>query len=123
MLVGSRVIEHGSNYKGILLCYEKFLPITFTIDGPRNKKAFEKKCWCDYDSETIEFSIPEMGNYTIRARRNDVSIAEPVNIFVVPKQLFIYIQTDKAFYRPGERVKLRVIVLDRNMRPHLNYNN
>lgn len=34
-----------------------------------------------------------------------------------PKRQSVFIQTDKAMYKPGDKVKFRVIVVDKNLNP------
>lgn len=40
---------------------------------------------------------------------------KPINL--VAKNASIFIQTDKAIYKPGDLIRFRILVLDQNMKP------
>lgn len=49
-------------------------------------------------------------------------LLQSVDIYTVAKNYSVFIQTDKAIYKPGDKVQFRVIVLDAETRPYQSAN-
>ncbi len=63
------------------------------------------------------------GNYKLVAEgQRGLTFTNEISIGLPSKNQSIFIQTDKAMYKPGDKVKFRVIVLDSETNPS-NVNN
>lgn len=54
--------------------------------------------------------------------QNGYVFANETTLTLQTKRLSVFIQTDKAMYKPGDTVKFRVIVVDKNLNPAVNSN-
>lgn len=58
------------------------------------------------------------GNYKLIAEsQSGLTFTNEMSISLPSKSQSIFIQTDKAMYKPGDKVKFRVLVLDSNTNP------
>ena len=53
----------------------------------------------------------------MRSLNPSVPFQEEVDLIFNPKVFYTFIQTDKPFYKPGESMKFRVIVMNSDTRP------
>lgn len=53
------------------------------------------------------------------AKTSDGSFEQSVDIFTIPKRFSALIQTDKPIYKPGDKVRYRVLLIDSEMKPHI----
>lgn len=83
---------------------EKFDKITF-VSGDNIKKK-------------INLNITLYRKYPSGVQK---CITRSVNVAVKNKFLYIFVQTDKPIYKPGDQVKFRVLVIDKDLNPyHMN---
>lgn len=71
-------------------------------------------------SQNIVFDMKnqELGNYWLQAKTLDgKKFSHIVNLHLSTKKYSVFIQTDKAIYKPGDKVQFRVLVLDSDTRP------
>ena len=61
-----------------------------------------------------------MENFTLTAKllseREEFEQTE--EIIVIPKKYSVFIQTDKAVYKPGDEVLYRILILDPDRKPY-----
>lgn len=72
-------------------------------------------------SQTIVFDTKnqELGNYWLRARSlSGKNFSHSLNLHMTTKKYSAFVQTDKAIYKPGDKVQFRVLVVDSNTRPY-----
>ncbi|KAJ9580500.1 hypothetical protein L9F63_024322, partial [Diploptera punctata] len=73
-----------------------------------------------YSTQVLEFNIPDLGpgSYNLTVRGIDgLLFINSTTLDYVQKSYSIFIQTDKAMYKPGQKVQFRVIVLDSHLKP------
>lgn len=91
------------------------------IEGIQNKYTnFRETTLRPYTSELLRFATGfiEAGQYRLIAEGLsgiDFRNEKPINF--VAKNASIFVQTDKAIYKPGDLIRFRVLVLDENMKP------
>lgn len=60
----------------------------------------------------------DQGNYKFVAEgQTGVTFSNEISIDLPSKNQSVFIQTDKAMYKPGDKVKFRVLVLDSDTKP------
>lgn len=60
----------------------------------------------------------DQGNYKFVAEgQTGVTFSNEISIDLPSKNQSVFIQTDKAMYKPGDKVKFRVLVLDSGTKP------
>ncbi|XP_055917646.1 CD109 antigen isoform X5 [Eupeodes corollae] len=71
-------------------------------------------------SKLVMFQIPKLkdGDYNLTAEGlSGIEFKNTTKLNFAAEQLSIYVQTDKATYKPGDLVQYRALVLDENTRP------
>ncbi|XP_055840284.1 CD109 antigen isoform X8 [Episyrphus balteatus] len=71
-------------------------------------------------SKVIMFQVPKLkdGDYNLTAEGlSGIEFKNTTKLNFAAEQVSIYVQTDKATYKPGDKVQYRVLVLDKNTRP------
>jgi len=93
----------------ISLSHENYQPATKTV-SLRNDQEEEI---------SIDFFATNISSLTLRAQYTDSpGTAFEQTIKVIAKKFSVLIQTDKAIYKPGDKVHFRVIVLDTELKPY-----
>lgn len=60
----------------------------------------------------------EPGQYKLSAEGlSGIDFKNDKPISFVAKNASVFVQTDKAIYKPGDLIRFRVLVLDQNMKP------
>lgn len=60
----------------------------------------------------------DQGNYKLIAEgQGGLTFTNEISINLPTKNQSVFIQTDKAMYKPGDKVKFRVLVLDSDTKP------
>lgn len=95
--------------------------IKLSIEDSRNYKN-EKEITADNEQpQMVVFQLDDIqrnGSYKLVARGLSGIIFEDESpLLVEKKNVSLFIQTDKAIYKPGEKIRFRVLVLDRFLRP------
>ncbi|XP_013104382.2 CD109 antigen [Stomoxys calcitrans] len=73
-----------------------------------------------YTAETLKFNVPSLveGTYELQTEgMSGIIFKRFSNLTFSKPERHIYLQTDKALYKPGELVKYRVVVLDSDGKP------
>ncbi|XP_037809423.1 CD109 antigen-like [Lucilia sericata] len=116
------VIISNRKYSIVIALHEASGPCTIRVgvEGP-NFNEFENVNLQPYESKLIEILPKKLihGNYSLKAEGLSGLSFKNVsqlyaNVYYGPK---MYIQTDKAVYKPQDMVKFRVVVLDEHTRP------
>ncbi|XP_066429286.1 CD109 antigen-like [Eleutherodactylus coqui] len=63
-------------------------------------------------------SIPSYTLAVIGCGENTLVFSQRIQVKMQKRSISIFIQTDKAMYKPGERVRIRVISVNHDLRPH-----
>uniref|UniRef100_A0A1A9VUV4 TEP1-F n=1 Tax=Glossina austeni TaxID=7395 RepID=A0A1A9VUV4_GLOAU len=72
------------------------------------------------ESKQIDFDVPALcdGSYQLTSKGIEgLQIEKSTALYMDTNQPNIYIQTDKAVYKPGDLVQYRILILDENIRP------
>lgn len=123
-VIGPRFVQHKQNYSVVLTAIsyyddEKSIKVslkgveTFEVFGPyRLTLGFiEKKLVFDLSTQK------RIQNYSLIVEVPEENFKHTTEIFTIPKQYSVFIQTDKAVYKPGDTVNYRILVLDAEMKP------
>ncbi|KAG4071650.1 hypothetical protein HA402_011804 [Bradysia odoriphaga] len=119
-IVGPSYIQSDSTYSVSILS-ENDLPMSVSLEI-QNDKGFstsESITVQPQSSATVNFNLGSLdaGQYKIIATGpNFVNETEAVLTFQT-KTISVFIQTDKAMYKPGDKVKFRIIVVDKDLNP------
>lgn len=73
-------------------------------------------------SQFVVFDIKnqEIGNYWLQAKSvGGRNFTHKLNLHLTTKKYSVFVQTDKAIYKPGDKVQFRVLVLDSETRPYI----
>lgn len=73
-------------------------------------------------SQLLVFDMKEqpLGNYWIEAKSLDIEkLNYSVALHLTTKKFSVFVQTDKAIYKPADRVQFRILILDPETRPFL----
>lgn len=71
-------------------------------------------------SKTVMFQLPKLkdGDYNLTAEGlSGIEFKNSTKLNFAAEKLSMYIQTDKATYKPGDKVQYRCLILDQNTRP------
>ncbi|XP_075152773.1 thioester-containing protein 1 allele S3-like [Haematobia irritans] len=94
--------------------------INISISGPSldETKTIEVQ---PFTSETVLFNIPpilEGGEYELKTEgKSGLIFQESSKLYYKREKPKVYIQTDKAMYKPGDLVQYRILALDENTKP------
>ncbi|XP_050479205.1 thioester-containing protein 1 allele R1-like isoform X2 [Bombus huntii] len=75
-----------------------------------------------YSTRILRFEIDDIipGKYELIARGlTGIEFSQSKSIEFIPKSYSVFIQTDRAIYKPGNKVMFRCILLDSRLRPTL----
>uniref|UniRef100_A0A1A9W1S8 TEP1-F n=1 Tax=Glossina brevipalpis TaxID=37001 RepID=A0A1A9W1S8_9MUSC len=97
------------------------IPVIFdiSITGPSFNQSKNVKL-SSMENKQIEFDVPELcdGLYQLTSKGIEgLQFEDSTDLYVDTNRLNIYIQTDKAVYKPGDLVQYRILILDENIRP------
>ena len=93
--------------------------IKLGLEGPQFEKSIEVEVQ-PMSIESVEFLVPDIKHGMWKLNAEGLSGLVFTNSTVLnyeDNKPAVYIQTDKATYKPGDLVQFRVIFLDENMRP------
>ncbi|EDW89707.1 CD109 antigen [Drosophila yakuba] len=120
-VVAPKTLRPNSAYNVVVAVHNAPLPteVSVSLTGPsfNSTKNVEVQ---STSSKTVSFDIPKLtgGQYELKVLgsgglefRNSTKLA-----FATDKN-WIYIQSDKATYKPGDKMQFRVLLLDKHTRP------
>ncbi|KAF5298450.1 hypothetical protein FQR65_LT01229 [Abscondita terminalis] len=131
-VIAPRVVRPNSEYHAAVTIQETSLPTTINITLlgiSNNGKSFN-----GYDSVTvlpystkiakIQVGNIEPGNYRILVRGyGGIEFQVTTPLEYIHKSYSVFIQTDKAVYKPGHKLMFRVLVLNAQLRPSVDVRN
>lgn len=123
-IVAPDVIRPNSDYHVAISLHESSTPceIRVGIEGIRNRYAnFRDVTLQPYTSQFIRFNTGYMdpGQYQLVGEGlSGIDFRNEKPLSVVSKNVSIFVQTDKAIYKPNDLVQFRILVLDLNLKPH-----
>ncbi|XP_073826179.1 CD109 antigen-like [Musca autumnalis] len=121
-IIAPGTIQPNFDYAVIVTLHKSTEPVSIHvgITGPsyNDTKTIELQ---PFTSEMILFKIPpllEYGHYELLAEgTKGLIFKETYKLLYKNEEPKLYIQTDKATYKPGDLVQYRIMALDRNLRP------
>lgn len=122
-IVAPEVIRPNSEYHVAVSLHESSTPceIRVGIEGTANRyENFRDVNLQPYTSQLLRFSTGYMepGQYRLNAEGlSGIDFRNEKPLSLVLKNASIFVQTDKAIYKPGDVVNFRILVLDLNMKP------
>ncbi|NXU86100.1 OVOS protein, partial [Xiphorhynchus elegans] len=87
-----------------------------------NSTIFEKTMTASSGLQCFNFKIPPVQSsplafISFSAKGTTVSLEERRSVMIWNTDSIVFVQTDKPIYKPGQRVKFRVVALDFNFKP------
>ncbi|KAJ6643551.1 CD109 antigen [Pseudolycoriella hygida] len=121
-VIGSKTIKPNSGYAVTVSLLDASQPsfVTLTIQNDKNFKLMNSILVQPRSSQVVQFDIGNLdeGNYKLKAEgRRGFTFSNEMAINLPSKNQSVFIQTDKAMYKPGDIVKFRVLVLDSDTKP------
>jgi len=124
--ISPKIIQSHSTYNVLVTVDKAKSAATFliSINSTGDEHTSEQVTVEPGMSATVPIVIPEL---TSEDKRYDLTVKAEVDgetayenstkIYVDPNVVSLLIQTDKPVYKPGETVKFRVILMDRQLKP------
>ncbi|KAH8238987.1 hypothetical protein KR038_011562, partial [Drosophila bunnanda] len=114
-------IRSNLNYNVVVTLHRADGPslIRVTLSGPFYTKVKEVQLQ-PMSTQIVTFPVPKLtgGNYQLKAEgTRGIVFKKTTQLKYVEDDTSIYIQTDKATYKPADLVQFRVLFLDRNTQP------
>lgn len=123
-IISSNKIRQNSDYRVSISTHKQSEPVKFRlqIKCKETKQKYLKEVVVPANATKISsFQLGELNpvySYKLYAESlNGPKIAHNESLQVDQKHLSVFIQTDKGIYKPEEKVRFRVIVLDNNLLP------
>lgn len=122
-IVAPDVIRPNSEYYVAISLHDSLTPceIRVGIEGIQNGYSnYRDTSLQPYTSQLLRFNTGFMqpGQYRLNAEGLsgiDFRNERPINL--VSKNASVFVQSDKAIYKPGDLVRFRILVLDYNLKP------
>uniref|UniRef100_A0A1A9VUW5 TEP1-F n=1 Tax=Glossina austeni TaxID=7395 RepID=A0A1A9VUW5_GLOAU len=120
-IVAPKTLQSNHKYSVSVTLHDAKQPVTFNIGitGPSYNHS-ETVNLTPFETTQIDFVLPELdgGPYRLIAKGIEgLDFTNATELHLAQSKSNIYIQTDKAMYKPGDLVQYRVLVLDENLRP------
>uniref|UniRef100_A0A2M4BA09 TEP1-F n=1 Tax=Anopheles marajoara TaxID=58244 RepID=A0A2M4BA09_9DIPT len=121
-VVGARIIRPNSEYRVTVTSFELTEKLEMCVSLVSKGDVIESKNVSleRNDHQTIVFqlgSIPEDKYELVAEGKSGMVFRKVAALEYDDKFCSVLLQTDKAVYKPGDTVRFRVLVLDRNMKP------
>lgn len=121
-IVAPKHIRPHSDYRIAVTLHKDVVPVTirFTITDGLNYNISETVTTHTSSTEFVTLRIDDLpltGYKIVAEGLSGVTFKSESNLKIESKQVSIFIQTDKSIYKPGEKVKFRVLVLDSELKP------
>nr|XP_029708913.1 CD109 antigen-like isoform X3 [Aedes albopictus] len=123
-VVGSKLLRPNSEYHVSVSNLNVREPVRFRITLNNTQTgtplASEDLSLGQGESRLIPFSIGDIteGDYSLTAEGlSGFVFKNETSLTFQPKSFSVFVQTDKAVYKPGDTVRFRVLVLDPNTKP------
>ncbi|XP_021920080.1 CD109 antigen-like isoform X2 [Zootermopsis nevadensis] len=125
-IVAPRVLRPNSEYHVAVTTQKTSQPTTVTVavggkqHGGGVFQATQTVSVEPYTTHIVKLEIGDLGpgTYNLTARGiNGLEFTNTTRLDYVHKSHSVFIQTDKAVYKPGHKVQFRAIVLDAHLKP------
>ncbi|KAJ6633451.1 CD109 antigen [Pseudolycoriella hygida] len=120
-IVGPSYIQSDSTYKVALFSDATFpTTISLTIKNDKKFSTTQSVRLNARSNKVVDFSLGslEAGEYKfIATGQKQLTFVNETTLTLQAKTKSVFIQTDKAMYKPGNKVQFRVIVVDKNLNP------
>ncbi|XP_049537278.1 CD109 antigen-like [Anopheles darlingi] len=121
-VVGAKIIRPNSEYRVTVTSFELTDKLEICVSLVSKGNVIESKNVSleRNDHQTIVFqlgSIPEDKYHLVAEGKSGIVFRKEADLEYDDKFCSVLLQTDKAVYKPGDTVRFRVLVLDRNMKP------
>ncbi|XP_037047883.1 CD109 antigen-like [Bradysia coprophila] len=121
-IVAPRYIRANSEYHVSASVHDAIEPrtIRLTVKNDRGFRDSKEVTVPPYTTKMVQFSTGDLqhGNYSFVAEGvSGIKFTNESRIYFKEKVENVFIQTDKAMYKPGDKVNFRVLVLDLNLKP------
>ncbi|XP_031630826.1 CD109 antigen-like isoform X2 [Contarinia nasturtii] len=122
-IVAPDVIRPNSEYHVAISLHDSSTPceIRVGIEGIQNGYSnYRETSLQPYTSQLIRFTTGFMqsGQYRLNAEGlSGLDFRNERPLSLVSKNASIFVQSDKAIYKPGDLVRFRILVLDHNLKP------
>ncbi|XP_050081691.1 CD109 antigen-like [Anopheles aquasalis] len=121
-VVGARIIRPNSEYRVTVTSFELTDKLEMCVSLVSKGNVIESKNVSleRNDHQSIVFqlgSIPDDKYELVAEGKSGIVFRKEATLEYDDKFCSVLLQTDKAVYKPGDTVRFRVLVLDRNMKP------
>lgn len=123
-IVASENMRPNSNYSVSVSIHDRLEPTTLklSIEDDDEIIAEDEITFMSSGTELLQLEIDDISvnkNFRFVAKGTAGLIFEDESVLnVESKNCSIFIQTDKAIYKPSETIRIRVLVLDFDLKPH-----
>uniref|UniRef100_A0A1A9W1S6 TEP1-F n=1 Tax=Glossina brevipalpis TaxID=37001 RepID=A0A1A9W1S6_9MUSC len=120
-VVAPKTLQSNQKYSVSVTLHDGKQPTTFKvgITGP-SYNHWETVNLSPMQTSQIDFMLPELDEDSYRLVAKAIEgfdFENSTQLQVAHSKPKIYIQTDKAIYKPGDLVQYRILILDENLRP------
>ncbi|XP_033172652.1 C3 and PZP-like alpha-2-macroglobulin domain-containing protein 8 [Drosophila mauritiana] len=120
-VVAPKTLRSNSAYKVVVAIHDAPRPteVSVSLTGP----SFNLRKYVDVpsmSSKTVRFDIPKLtrGEYELKVLGSGgIEFQNSTKLGFEPDLNWLYIQSDKATYKPGDKIQFRVLFLDKHTRP------
>ncbi|XP_034243701.1 CD109 antigen isoform X1 [Thrips palmi] len=127
-IVAPRVIRPNTDFSVAVTTQGTGQPTSVTLEvsgrqdsgGSISQRVLQTIMVEPYSTRTARLEIPDLGSghYRLTARgQGGVNFENATDLQYVHKSYSVFIQTDKAIYKPGHTVQFRVLALNANLKP------
>ncbi|XP_023714120.1 CD109 antigen isoform X3 [Cryptotermes secundus] len=125
-IVAPRVLRPNSEYHVAITTQKTSQPTTVTVGVGGNQhgggtfQASQTVTVSPYTTHIVKLEIGDLGpgTYNLTARGiNGLEFINTTTLHYVHKSHSVFIQTDKAVYKPGHKVQFRALILNAHLKP------
>lgn len=120
-MVGPGTLRSNSKYNVVVSVHKADGPsqIKVSLNGPSYNETKQIEL-PPMSTQNVEFEVPKLatGNYNLSAEGvSGVVFKNSTKLNYADKKPSVFVQTDKATYKPADLVQFRILFLDENTRP------
>ncbi|XP_037884019.1 CD109 antigen-like [Glossina fuscipes] len=120
-IVAPKTLQSNHKYSVSVTLHDAKQPVKFNIGitGPSYNHS-EVVTLSAMETTQIDFVLPKLdaGPYRLISKGIEgLDFENATELHVAQSTTNVYIQTDKAMYKPGDIVQYRILILDENLRP------
>ncbi|GFO36086.1 alpha-2-macroglobulin-like protein [Plakobranchus ocellatus] len=116
------VLRHGSDSQFCLTMHgnkagSSEAKLTFADATSGQEVATIKGVFTIGEQKCLKFPVPPPGDYKVKLTNSTDNLHDPVKVTVLDNKLITLVQTDKPIYKPGQKVRFRILTLLNSMMP------